>query len=192
MRAAVAKAVAGSDVTRLVVLAPAEGSDAFCAAVASRLLVAERLDVELAYVAPKATAGTAVWGLPHGHDAITLAGNGTAQELPLIRDDAAVVIIGSARHSGVDGELTGESIVDNERLFLGTSRRDVLIRPTRHQPGVQGALARRWRSPRWVSGRAVQTGGVDIVVERDGVRAPRPVKRSTIYCHHEPWKLVCP
>ncbi|MCK5755979.1 MAG: hypothetical protein KAH46_25065, partial [Mycobacterium sp.] len=65
------------------------------------------------------------------------------------------------------------------------------IRPTAHEPGVEGAIPRRLRT-RWIAGRAVQTGGVDIVVDRDGVRAPRPVPRSTVYRHADDWTLVRP
>ncbi|MGJ0118154.1 hypothetical protein ACQ7HM_03005 [Williamsia sp. MIQD14] len=191
LRAGVAKAMAPLDVDRVVVVGGAELSDAFCGGVVSRLMIAERLDVEIAYVAPAATPGTAAWGLPHGKAAVDLALSGTAVTVPLIRDDAAVVIIGRARHLGENGRaFTGESIVDSERLFLGEAT-CVEIRPTRAEPGVEGALHKRFRQ-KWIAGRAVQTGGVDIVVERDGVRADRPVKRSTIYRHHEDWKLVSP
>ncbi len=190
MRAGVAKAVADAAVTRVVVVAGPDHPDAYLGAVVARLMIAEALDIELAYVAPEPTPGTAVYGLPHGAAAAELAVSGTAVALPLIRDDAAVVVIGEARHTGENGSFTGETIVDSERLFLGEAK-TVLIRPTREAPGVEGALQKRFR-PKWVAGRAVQTGGVDVVVVRDGRRAPRPVHRSTIYRHHEDWKLVCP
>ncbi|MGU3291752.1 hypothetical protein [Williamsia sp. M5A3_1d] len=191
LRAGVAKAMAPLDVDRVIVVGGADHPDAFCGGVVSRLMIAERLDVEVAYVAPSATPGTAAWGLPHGTAAVDLALSGTAVAVPLVRDDAAVVIIGGARHLGENGQpFTGESIVDSERLFLGTAT-CVEIRPTRTEPGVEGALRKRFRQ-KWVAGRAVQTGGIDIVVERDGVRADRLVKRSTIYRHHDDWKLVTP
>jgi hypothetical protein len=38
----------------------------------------------------------------------------------------------------------------------------------------------------------VQTGGIDLVVEREGALTPRVVKRSTYYRHHLDWKLVRP
>lgn len=190
MRASVAKAAAPLDVVRVVVVGGTETPDAVLAGVVSRLMIAERLDLEVAYVAPAATPATRVYGLPHGDDAARLALGGTASTLPLIRDDAAVVVVGEASLRGVDGEFTGETYVDNERLFSGTTR-EVRIRPTAHEPGVEGALPRRFRT-RWIAGRAVQTGGIDIVVERDGVRAPRPVPRSTFYRHADDWKLVRP
>lgn len=190
MRAGVAKAVADAAVTRVVVVAGPDHPDAFLGAVVARLMIAEALGVEVAYVAPQATPGTKVYGLPVGVAAAELAVSGTAVSLPLIRDDAAVVVIGEASHTGESGSFTGETIVDSERLFLGEAK-TVLIRPTRNEPGVEGALQKRFRQ-KWVAGRAVQTGGIDVVVERDGIRAPRPVHRSTIYRHHEDWKLVSP
>lgn len=190
LRAAVAKAAAPLDVVRVVVIAGPDRPDAVLAGVVSRLMIAERLDMEVAYVAPTATPSTGVYGLPHGDAAALLALGGTASTLPLIRDDAAVVVVGEAFHRGVDGAFTGETYVDSERLFLGEAR-EIRIRPTAHEPGVEGALARRFRT-RWVAGRAVQTGGIDIVVERDGVQAPRPVARSTVYRHSDDWKLVRP
>ncbi|MBE7161469.1 MAG: hypothetical protein INR72_09495 [Williamsia herbipolensis] len=190
LRSSVAKAAAPLDVVRVVVVGGADTPDAILAGVVSRLMIAERLDLEVAYVAPNATPATGVYGLPHGDDAAQLALTGTASTLPLIRDDAAVVIVGEASHRGVDGPFTGETYVDSERLFSGEAN-EVRIRPTAHEPGVEGAIPRRFRT-KWVAGRAVQTGGIDIVVERDGVRAPRLVHRSTVYRHAEDWNLVRP
>lgn len=190
LRSSVAKAAAPLDVVRVVVVGGADTPDAILAGVVSRLMIAERLDLEVAYVAPTATPATGVYGLPHGDDAAQLALTGAASTLPLIRDDAAVVIVGEASHRGGDGPFTGETYVDSERLFSGEAN-EVRIRPTAHEPGVEGAIPRRFRT-KWVAGRAVQTGGIDIVVERDGVRAPRLVHRSTVYRHAEDWNLVRP
>ena len=44
----------------------------------------------------------------------------------------------------------------------------------------------------WLAGRAAQTGGTNLIVEREGVRTERVVKRSTFYRHHLNWKLVRP
>jgi hypothetical protein len=46
------------------------------------------------------------------------------------------------------------------------------------------------RSRRWLTGRAAQLGGVDISVVRDGVVAPRAIRRSTIYRNTEGWLSV--
>jgi len=46
------------------------------------------------------------------------------------------------------------------------------------------------RPTRWVSGRAAQLGTDAALVVRDGVPAPRPVRRSTFYRHTEGWLRV--
>lgn len=190
---AVTGALADPAVTRLVVAPPAGTAhpDAFLSEVAGILMRHERLDVEIAYVAPVATAATRAYGLPHGRSARALADNGAAQELPLIRDDAATVLVGCARHLGSDGEkLHGETYVDSERLLNGDVR-GVVIEPLTEGPGVR-ARVQRLLVRGWLSGRAVQTGGTNLVVEREGVLTPRVVKRSTFYRHHIDWKLVRP
>ena len=65
------------------------GSDADLAAVLTRLLRADRLDVEVAYATSARGARRAV--------------NGAAQRVPLIRDETGTVIVGSAVWHGVDG-----------------------------------------------------------------------------------------
>ena len=96
-----------------------------------------------------------------------------------------------ARHLGAEGaRLHGEAYVDSDRLFDGEVDA-VEIEPVREMPGVRGRVARRLPGG-WKVGRAVQTGGTNLVVEREGVLTDRPVKRSTFYRHHVEWKLVCP
>ncbi|MEH3156718.1 MAG: hypothetical protein PGN29_15790, partial [Gordonia paraffinivorans] len=51
LRASVAKAAAPLDVVRVVVVGGSENPDAVLAGVVSRLMIAERLDLEVAYVA---------------------------------------------------------------------------------------------------------------------------------------------
>lgn len=207
----VSSALADPAVTRLIVSPPAGHAcpDLFFAQVVGVVMRHERLDVELAYVAPATTAATRAYGLPHGEGARVLAENGVAQELPLIRDDAATVLVGRARHLGVPStelreqaaghaKLHGETYVDSVRLFDGDVR-GVVIEPLTQAPGVRARLDRRLpilstglTGNRWLSGRAVQTGGTNLVVEREGVLTPRIVKRSTFYRHHLDWKLVRP
>lgn len=214
----VSSALADPAVTRLIVSPPAGHAcpDLFFAQVVGVVMRHERLDVELAYVAPATTAATRAYGLPHGEAARVLAENGVAQELPLIRDDAATVLVGRARHLGVPStelreqtaghreqaaghaKLHGETYVDSVRLFDGDVR-GVVIEPLTQAPGVRARLDRRLpilstglTGNRWLSGRAVQTGGTNLVVEREGVLTPRIVKRSTFYRHHLDWKLVRP
>lgn len=186
-------ALADSSTTRLVVAPPDDypDPDAFFASVVGIAMRHERLDVEFAYVAPRATPATRAYGLPHGEAASRLAQSGAAQELPLIRDDAASVLVGRARHRGADAKLHGETYVDSVRLFDGEVR-GVVIEPLTAAPGVRARLDRRLRPGGWLTGRAVQTGGTNLVVEREGVLNPRPVKRSTFYRHHLDWKLVRP
>ncbi len=165
--------------------------DLFLSRVVAALMKLERLDVEVAYLAPHATAATRRYGLPHGEAARQLAETGTAQELPLIRDDAATVLVGRARHLGAAGEkLHGECIADSEVIFDGTARA-VEIEPLPVAPGVRGRLARRLPGG-WKTGRAVQTGGTNLIVEREGEVTDRVVKRSTFYRHHVDWLLVRP
>ncbi|SIR65548.1 hypothetical protein [Williamsia sterculiae] len=174
---------------RLVVVAGPDHPDAFLAAVLSRLMIADRLDVEVGYVAQTPTPATVAHELPTGAAAAACAVHGRADTLPLIRDDTAAVLIGRARHIGVDGApFTGETYVDSTLLAHGQIG-GVLIEPLATAPGVRGGLDRRWRKG-WSAGRAVQTGGVGFLVERDGILADRPVTRSTFYRHQQDWRLV--
>ena len=186
--------VSDPSVTRLIVSPGSDSSmapDAFFARVAAALMKLERLDIEVAYVAPHATAATKNFGLPHGDAAQRLAETGTAQQLPLIRDDAATVLVGRARHLGADGaKLHGECIADSDTIFNGDAR-GVEIEPLTVEPGVRGRLIRRLPGG-WKTGRAVQTGGTNVTVEREGEWTQRVVKRSTFYRHHIDWNLVLP
>lgn len=152
------------------------GSAADLAAVLTRLMRAERLDVEVAHV-------TGWWS---ARRALT----GTARRTPLIRDDTGQVIVGGAQWHGAEGALHGEAVVDDDLLFSGDVA-GVRIEPTGELPGLRAAvLSDRGRPVRWLTGRAAQLGTTAAVVERDGVRASRPVKRSTFYRHIEGWLRV--
>lgn len=201
VRAAVADALTDPGVTRLVVeprvaerFAPtvAHENDIFLSQVLAALMVTERLDVEVAYVSAEATPATRRYRLPHGTAARELAEHGTAVAVPLIRDDAATVIVGSARHLGAEGaKLHGETYVDNERLFDGEVR-SILIEPTLTAPGLRAQVERMLLPGKWFTGRACQTGGTNVVVEREGVVNPRVLKRSTFYRHVTDLLLVRP
>ncbi|MAU82339.1 hypothetical protein VX037_16630 [Gordonia sp. Z-3] len=201
IRTAVTTAVADPAVTRLLVeprvaerVAPtiADESDTFFAQVLAALMLAERLDVEVALLPAEATGASTRYGLPHGPAARELAEHGTATSVPLIRDDAATVLLGRARHLGAEGaKLHGETYVDSERLFRGEVR-SVLIEPTLALPGLRAQVERLLLPGRWLTGRAAQTGGTNIVVEREGVVNPRVVKRSTFYRHDTDLRLVRP
>ncbi|AFM15264.1 hypothetical protein Mycch_0444 [Mycolicibacterium chubuense NBB4] len=161
-------------VRRIVVL----GSAADLGAVLTRLLRAERLDVEVAHVRrPWQARG---------------ARSRPAARVPLIRDETGTVIAGAAHWLPTDGEPTirGEAVVDDEQLFDGDVP-GVRIEPTATLPGLRAAVRPgRLRPKRWVSGRAAQLGTTGARVVHDGELAPRTVRRSTFYRHTEGWLRV--
>jgi hypothetical protein len=164
-------AVVGSG-GRLIVV----GSDADLAAVLTRLLRAERLDVEV--------------GHAHGWWAARRARHGSARRVPLIRDETGHVVVGAAEWIGSPApkSLRGEAVVDDTRLFDGEVP-GVRIEPTLQMPGLRAAVTGQGRR-RWLTGRAAQLGTTGAEVVRDGVPAPRPVRRSTFYRHTHGWLLV--
>lgn len=170
---------------RLVVV----GSDADLAAVLTRLLRAERLDVEVAYAPRRRTRATRIYRLPAGRRAARRALRGTAGRVPLIRDETGTALVGRAEWVPGDGEtsIRGEAVVDDTVLFDGDAA-GVRIEPTLQLPGLRAAVV--GRLPRWVSGRAAQLGTTGALVRRDGVQGQRVVRRSTFYRHVEGWLLV--
>lgn len=173
---------------RLVVV----GGDAELARVLTRLLRADRLDVEVGYAPPRRTAATRAYRLPAGWRAARRARRGAAGPVPLIRDDAGTALAGAGRWAPVDGAvvLRGEGIVDDTALFDGEVA-GVLIEPIGTAPGLRAGIpSRRGRVRRWTTGRAAQLGTTGALVVRDGVYGTRTVKRSTFYRHIEDWLLV--
>jgi hypothetical protein len=159
---------------RVVVLGP----PAELAAVLTRLLRADRLDIEVAHVARP-------W-----HSRRALAGSAT--RVPLIRDDTGTVLVEAAHWLPTDGErvLHGEAVVDDQLLFDGEVA-GVRVEPIRQMPGLRACvLPGHPRPKRWVTGRAAQLGTTGALVLRDGRAAPRPVRRSTFYRHTEGWLRV--
>lgn len=162
-------------VKRVVVV----GGDAELAATLTHLMRADLLDVE---VAP-------VRGLGGARRAL----RGSAQRVPLIRDDTGTALVGSALWLPPGGDegsasLRGEGIVDDTVLFDGEVA-GVRIEPTATMPGLRAAVLDGPRR-RWVSGRAAQLGTAGARVVRDGVPGPRVVKRSTFYRHTTGWLRV--
>ncbi len=177
---------AASRCRRLVVV----GSDSDLAAVLTRLLRRERLDVEIGFVSRRRSPATRAYRLTTGRRAARRARAGRARRVPLIRDDAGAAIAGSATWRGAEGPLHGEAIVDDTTLFDGEVPR-VRVQPIGEQPGLRAAvLTPRGRPRRWVVGRAAQLGTTGALIERDGIAAPRRVPRSTFYRHIEGWLLV--
>jgi hypothetical protein len=168
---------------RLIVV----GADPDLAAVLTRLLRADRLDVEVGYAPRRRTAATRVHRLPTGRRAARRARRGTARRVPLIRDETGSAIVGTAewRPAGDAQLLHGEAVVDDTVLFNGDVD-GVQIEPTAALPGLRARVARG----RWVTGRAAQLGTTGASVVRDGVPAARTVRRSTFYRHTEGWLLV--
>ena len=148
------------------------GSDADLASVLTRLLRADRLDIEVGH-APS-------WRRARQ------ARTAVARRVPLIRDETGTVIVGAAEWIG--SPLQGEAVVDDTVLFDGDVA-GVRIEPIPTMPGLRAAVTGRGRR-RWVAGRAAQLGTPDATVVRDGVAAPRPVRRSTFYRHTEGWLQV--
>ncbi|MEV0945421.1 hypothetical protein [Rhodococcus sp. NPDC049939] len=173
---------------RLIVV----GSDAALAATLTRLMRTERLHIEVAYVAEHHSDATDAYHLSSGARGARTALKGTAQRVPLIRDDAGIALVGCATVTGPDGgPLVGEAYADDTLLFSGTTAKMKII-PTPQMPGLRASVAprSRWRPRRWVEGRAVQLGSPAAVVTRDEIPHPRELARSTFYRHHEEWLLV--
>ncbi|WIM90428.1 peptidase M50 [Candidatus Mycobacterium wuenschmannii] len=164
------------------------GGDADLASVLTRLLRAELLKVEVAYVPRGRTPATRAYRLPAGRWAARRAVRGSARRVPLIRDETGSVITGSALWRPADGEalLRGEAVVDDEVLFDGDVA-EVVVEPTAALPGLRARVS---GTRRWLVGRAAQLGGVGVLVVRDGVTAARPVRRSTMYRNTEGWLAV--
>lgn len=153
------------------------GGEAELAVVLSALLRADRLDVEVAAVNGSWSARRAL--------------RASARRVPLIRDETGTVLVSWAQWHGTDGApLQGEAIVDDVVLFDGEAS-GVRVEPTLVMPGLRASvLSERGRPSRWVAGRAAQLGTPGAQVIRDGVPAPRTVRRSTFYRHTEGWLRV--
>jgi hypothetical protein len=171
---------------RLVVI----GSDADLAAVLTLLLRAGRLDVEVGYAPRRRTAAARVYRVPAGRRAARRARRGSAQRVPLIRDETGSAVVGAAhwRPTGDAQLLHGEAVVDDAVLFDGDVA-GVRVEPTAALPGLRARVSGS-RSRRWLTGRAAQLGSNGVAVVRDGVAAPRTARRSTIYRNTEGWLLV--
>lgn len=170
------------------------GTDAALSAVLTRMMRGDYLWAEIAYVpVDPASPAAVLWDIPD--DAERFALEGSVLPVPCIRNDAGLVVAGSATLTHADGApYIGEIVVDNEILVRSDGRGRVLgarLVPTTDAPGLAAAAIRkkRFRSGTVVdgtstpSGRALQSGGRSILVTVDGVPAKRPVERVTFYRH---------
>ena len=157
------------------------GSDADLAAVLTRLMRVDRLDVEVAHV--------------RGFRGARRAGTAAARRVPLIRDDSGTVLVGAALWLPPEGStaISGEAVADDAVLFDGTAN-GVRIEPTAAMPGLRatalGAAVLGGRPRKWHTARAVQLGTTGARVVRDGVPGRREVRRSTFYRHTTGWLRV--
>jgi hypothetical protein len=167
---AIDEAVGGA--RRVIVL----GGEADLAAVLTRLIRAELLDVEVARV--------------RGWGGARRALRASATRVPLIRDDTGTALVGAAvwLPPGQETRIRGEAVVDDAVLFDGEVAA-VRIEPTSTMPGLRAAVLGGGRR-RWISGRAVQLGTTGARVVRDGIAGTREVKRSTFYRHTTGWMRV--
>ena len=160
------------------------GDHADLSATLARLLRDDRLDVEVGFVPPLTRGGLG---------AARRARDGVAQRVPLIRDETGAVIVRSARWLPSGGDaITGEAVVDDTVLFDGESA-GVVIEPLPDMPGLRARALGPGRSGSgrgWVAGRAAQLGSTGVLVERDGVAAARPARRSAFYRHIQGWLRV--
>lgn len=158
---------------RLIVV----GSDADLAAVLSRMLRKDLLDIEVAPVPGRSWLSA------------RRARLAPARRVPLIRDDTATVLVGHALWLPPSNStnLCGEAVVDDTVLFDGDVA-GVRIEPTLSLPGLRARVLDGRRS--WVTGRAAQLGTTGAQVVRDDVPGQREIKRSTFYRHTTGWLRV--
>jgi hypothetical protein len=158
------------------------GTDAALAAVVSRLLRAERLDLPVGFVPTARSAVARLWRLPA--DPLELALTGEPAPVPLIRDDSGGVLVGR----GTVRPVHGEAYCDDRLALRGRAR---LIEVTPDPAGgVTGRVLRRGRRAQVFHGRAFQIGCHPATVTHDGVVHPRPVPRWTWYRHTEELRAV--
>ena len=193
------------------------GADAALSAVLTRLMRADNLWAEVAFIpvssAAAATSAAAQnWGLPtDSAEALDFARTAPVRPAPLIRNDSGLAVAGSATISdATNGSFTGEVIIDDHTL-AATSPKTFGARlvPMTDAPGIlaaratspvesQGRLRSLLRKPGQLdpesvsTGRAVQAGGPQLRVIVDSVPHKRPVTRVTFYRHLRDLQIVRP
>ena len=170
------------------------GTDAALSSVLTRMMRGDYLWAEIAYLPTDPTSPAAVlWGIPT--NAQSLALDGPVRPVPCIRNDAGIVVAGSATLTHAeDKPFFGEIVVDNDVLVRSdghTRLYGARLVPTTQAPGLAAAAIRKplFRKHTLIdathtpSGRALQSGGHAIQVTVDDVPAKRPVERVTFYRH---------
>lgn len=168
------------------------GTDADLAAVALRLLRRDRLGtVSVGYVPRARSSCAALWGLPGGLEpALRLAATGQPQGVPLIRDDAGGVLVGTGTLHRVDGV----AYCDDELVLRGRAHRIDVTPDTAGGPGLAVTLRyRRFGGQRHTArSRAFDIGCEPTTPVLDGVARERTTERWTWYRHTEDLRLVRP
>lgn len=188
------------------------GSDSALSAVLTRLMRADNLWAEVAFIPTRESAAAANWGLPAApQEALEIARTAPVRPVPLIRNDSGQAVAGSATIADCsNGPLTGEIIIDD--TTLAASHRGTFgarLVPMTDAPGILAARATsplepagRLRSllrkpgrldPDSVrTGRAVQAGGPQLRVLVDAIPHKRPLTRVTFYRHLRDIQIVRP
>ena len=126
------------------------GTDASLSAVLTRLMRADTLWVEIAYVPVNPAESTAAhnWGLPqHAPEAWEMALTAPVRPAPLIRNDSGQAVAGSASISDWEGQgFNGEIVVDDHLLVSPNTKRKVRsfgarLVPMTDAPGLAAATA---------------------------------------------------
>ncbi|WKS56609.1 hypothetical protein [Corynebacterium accolens] len=188
------------------------GSDSALNAVITRLMRADNLWAEVAFIPTGESAAAANWGLPGApQEALELARTAPVRPVPLIRNDSGQAVAGSATISDWSNRpLTGEIIIDDATLAAsGRGTFGARLVPMTDAPGIlaaratspvepEGRLRSLLRKPGRLdpdsvhTGRAVQAGGPQLRVLVDAIPHKRPLTRVTFYRHLRDLQVVRP
>lgn len=172
------------------------GSDAALSAVITRLMRADIMWLQVAYVPTEESVAAKNWQLA---GTVEEALTAEVRPVPLIRDDAGIAVAGSATVTEWEGKLvTGEVIVDDHVLLSPDKALGARLVPTTTAPGLAAVRIdkRLWR-PRLnhnslATGRALQVGGLNLRITVDGVSRKRGVDKATFYRHLRDLQVVRP
>lgn len=166
------------------------GTDASLGAVLTRLMRADTMWVEVAYIPQDPTSPAArLWNVPQATaEAAAFAAEAPIAPASCLRNDSGQVVAGSAEIR-LD---VGEIVVDSEQLYFSTGGRQsrltgqfgARLTPMVGAPGVEvTSISGALRRARSLTGRAVQAGGESIHLLIDAHPHPRTVTHTTFYRH---------